>query len=47
MEAFQSIEGSMEDYFKRVFDSIPEGKSGQVLESVTLLTDAVRSNKCC
>lgn len=46
-EVFQNIEGSMEDYFIKIFGSIPEEKRGQVLESLSLLTDAVRSNKCC
>lgn len=46
-EVFQNTEGSMEDYFIRIFGSIPEDKRAQVLESLSFLTDAVRSNKCC
>mgnify|MGYP004704804073 CR=1 FL=1 len=44
---FRSIEESMESYYKSIFGPIPEDKRGQVLESLQLLTDAVRSNKCC
>jgi len=44
---FQIIEKSMERYYKSIFDSIPEDKKSQVLESLTLLIDAVRKNKCC
>jgi len=44
---FRNIEESMESYYKSIFGSIPEDKGGQVLESLQLLTDAVRSNKCC
>ena len=46
-EVFQNTEESMEDYFQKIFGSIPEDKRVQVLESLSLLTDAVRSNKCC
>lgn len=44
---FQNIEQSMESYYKSIFFSIPEDKRNQVLESLQLLTDAVRNNKCC
>ena len=44
---FNHIEGSREDYFQKIFGSIPQSKRTQVLESTTLLMDAVRSNKCC
>jgi len=44
---FRSIEESMESYYRSICGSIPEDKRGQVLESLQLLTDAVRSNKCC
>lgn len=46
-KVFRSIEESMENYYKSIFGSIPEGKREQVLESLELLTDAVRQNKCC
>ncbi|WP_312370166.1 MarR family winged helix-turn-helix transcriptional regulator [Lachnoclostridium sp.] len=44
---FNSIEKSMETYYKDIFCSIPEDKRGQVLESLALLTDAAKNNKCC
>ena len=44
---FQNIEKSMESYYKSIFGSIPEDKKNQVLESLQLLTDAVRNSKCC
>ncbi len=45
-KVFLSIEKSMETYYKDIFCSIPEEKRGQVLESLTLLTDAAKKNKC-
>lgn len=44
---FKNIEESMEQYYKSIFSSIPEEKREQVLESLKLLTDAVKKNKCC
>jgi DNA-binding MarR family transcriptional regulator len=44
---FESIEGSMEQYYKSIFSSIPEEKREQVLESLQLVIDAARQNKCC
>jgi DNA-binding MarR family transcriptional regulator len=44
---FQSIEKSMETYYKDIFSSIPEDKRGQVLESLALLTEAAKNSKCC
>ncbi len=44
---FQNIEQSMESYYKDIFGSIQADKRSQVLESLQLLTDAVRNSKCC
>jgi DNA-binding MarR family transcriptional regulator len=44
---FQSIEKSMETYYKDIFSSIPEDKRGQVMESLALLTEAAKNSKCC
>ncbi len=44
---FQSIENSMETYYKDIFSLIPEDKRGQVLESLALLTDAAKNSRCC
>jgi DNA-binding MarR family transcriptional regulator len=46
-EVYQSIEGSMDIYYKSILESIPETKRDQVLESLKLLADAVKENKCC
>lgn len=46
-EIFNNIEDSMEKYYKSIFSSIPEEKREQVLESLKLLTEAVKENKCC
>lgn len=45
--AFRNIEESMDSYYKSIFGSIPEDKQGQVLESLQLLSEAVKNNKCC
>lgn len=44
---FKNIEESMNGYYKSIFNSIPENKRNQVMESLQLLTTAVESNKCC
>lgn len=45
-KVYKTIEESMEKYYKDIFKSIPEEKREQVLESLKLLTDAVKENKC-
>lgn len=45
-KAFESIENSMESYYKNILAAIPEDKREQVLESLKLLTEAVNF-KCC
>ncbi|MBA1336313.1 MAG: transcriptional regulator, MarR family [Firmicutes bacterium] len=44
---FETIESSMEKYYRSIFHSIPEEKREQVIESLGLLVDAVKENKCC
>ncbi|ADL07232.1 MarR family winged helix-turn-helix transcriptional regulator [Thermosediminibacter oceani] len=44
---YEAVESSMEAYFERIFTTIPEEKREQVLESLQILIDAVRKNKCC
>lgn len=44
---YQGIESSMGIYYKQIFKLIPENKREQVMESLKLLTDAVKENKCC
>jgi DNA-binding MarR family transcriptional regulator len=47
MKVFENIENSMEQYYKSIFSSIPEEKREQVLESLQLIIDAAKQNKCC
>lgn len=42
---YQDIEMSMGTYYKKIFQSIPEDKRQQVLDSLTFLTNAVKENK--
>ena len=44
---FKNIEDSMNGYYKSIFNSIPENKRNQVMESLQLLTNAVENNDCC
>ncbi|MEN6462572.1 MAG: MarR family transcriptional regulator [Syntrophomonas sp.] len=44
---FGGIEESMTLYYRRVYNSIPEEKREQVLESLELLLDAFENNTCC
>lgn len=46
-EVFSNVEETMDDYYQRIFRSIPEEKQAQVLESLQLLSEAVKHNKCC
>ncbi|WP_019228654.1 MarR family winged helix-turn-helix transcriptional regulator [Sedimentibacter sp. B4] len=43
---FRNIEESMDEYYKCIFNSIPENKRSQVIESLQLLKEAVESNNC-
>ena len=43
----ESIEGSMELFYKSIFSEIPEDKRAQVLESLQLIINAAKKNKCC
>lgn len=45
-KTYNNIEDSMDKYYKNIFESIPEEKREQVLESLSLLTEAVKKNKC-
>lgn len=44
---FNDIESSMGEYYSNILDKIPEEKRDQVLESLELLVEAVKENKCC
>ena len=47
MDTFKNIEFRMKEYYKNIFQSIPDNKREQVLESLKLLTESVNKNKCC
>lgn len=44
---FREIEKTMEDYYKDVISLVPENKKNQVLDSLQILADIVKINKCC
>lgn len=47
IKIFKNIEEGMKQYFNAIFNSIPESKREQVLDSLKLLIKAVSENKCC
>lgn len=47
VKIFNNIEEGMEEYYKAIFASISEDKREQVLESLKLLAEAIKENKCC
>jgi DNA-binding MarR family transcriptional regulator len=46
-KVFDNIESSMEKYYQSIFSHIPEEKREQVLESLGLIINAAKQNKCC
>lgn len=44
---FWSIENNMNIYFASLLKDIPEEKHEQVIESLMLLVQAMKNNKCC
>lgn len=44
---YESIEKNMDMYFRSLLRDIPEEKHKQVLESLVLLVEAMKNNKCC
>ena len=46
-EFFKSIEENINLYYEGVLKSIPVQKRNQVIESLGLLLDALKENKCC
>ncbi|MDF2949741.1 MAG: transcriptional regulator [Sedimentibacter sp.] len=44
---FRNIEETMDEYYKSIFNTIPEGKRSQVLECLEILKEAVENNNCC
>lgn len=46
-ELYEGIEEKMDQYYKRVYETIPENKKQQVLESMQILLEAIGNNECC
>ncbi|TCL66588.1 DNA-binding MarR family transcriptional regulator [Hydrogenispora ethanolica] len=46
-KAFQTIERGMAEFFANVYQSIPESKREQVLDSLEILLAALAENDCC
>lgn len=47
VKIFEEIEVSTDLYYKKVFNSIPENKRNQVLESLHILLHVLDKNDCC
>ena len=45
--SYTSIEERMNSYFQNIMEAIPEEKREQLIESLQLLEQAVKSKKCC
>jgi DNA-binding MarR family transcriptional regulator len=44
---FKDIEHSMNSYFEQIFNSIPDNKKEQVLDSLQILLKAIADSDCC
>ncbi len=44
---YDKIELTMNNYFKKIYENIPQDKREQVVESLELLSDAITKNVCC
>lgn len=44
---YEGIEDGMNLYYRKVYESIPEDKKEQVLESMKILLEAIGKNECC
>lgn len=47
LDIFRSIEDSLDNYYRLIINSIPEDKHGQIIESLELLLEAMKNNRCC
>ena len=47
VQSFHEIETGMRVYFTQIFQSIPEAKRDQVIESLQILIKAISENDCC
>jgi len=46
-KVFKEIEENMHLYYTKVYEAIPKEKQEQVMESLEILLEALRLNKCC
>lgn len=46
-KVYEGLYTILESYYRHIYDSIPKEKRGQVAESVNLILEALRKNKCC
>ncbi|ACL75961.1 MarR family winged helix-turn-helix transcriptional regulator [Ruminiclostridium cellulolyticum] len=44
---FDEIELTMNNYFKKVYENIPQDKRAQAIESLELIADAITKSVCC
>jgi len=47
VEIFRGIEANMDDYYNNIISLIPADKKIQVLDSLQILVDTLKVNKCC
>ncbi|MBK1811061.1 MarR family transcriptional regulator [Clostridium sp. YIM B02505] len=46
-KVYEGIEKDMNLYFKKIYDTIPQDKKKQVLESIEILLEAIDKSECC
>lgn len=46
-KVFINIEDGMNKYYLDILNSLPQDKKSQVIESLGLLIEAIKKNKCC
>lgn len=44
---YEDIEQEMNQYYRKIYEKIPENKRPQVLESMQILLDSINENDCC
>lgn len=44
---YKKIEKDMDEYFKEIYEEIPENKKQQVIESMGILLEAINNTECC
>lgn len=46
-ELFEKVQDGTDEYFEDIFTQIPKEKREQVMESLTLIVDAINKSSCC